>query len=226
MINVVIIDDQELVRTGIVRMLSDQPDINVAGEGSTGEDAIRLVRELSPNVILMDINMPGIGGLEATRKLSKISPSTRILALSVHGGEIYPEKLLNAGASGYITKGIEYNEMISAIRQVHAGKRYLTKEIAQQLALNALSPNKEKSLFAELSERELQITLMVTRGEEVKLIAEQLCISPKTVNSYRYRVFEKLDVHNDVQLTHLALLHGLITVNGSAYEIDNPIITD
>ena len=222
MITVVIVDDQDLVREGISRMLKDQSEIDVIGEGKTGEDALRLVREFTPDVILMDISMPGIGGLEATRKLHKISPNLKVLALSSHSGEIYPEKLLNAGASGYITKGVESSEVITAIQEVHAGKRYLTQEIAQQLALSSLLPYKDKSPFSLLSERELQIAIMVTRGEEVKEIAEQLSISPKTVNSYRYRVFEKLYVKNDVQLTHIALLHNLINVNGMPEMNENP----
>lgn len=209
MIHVLLVDDHELVRIGIGRLLSDVPGIRVVGEAETGEDAIKLAKEKNPHVILMDVKMPGIGGLEATRKIQRINPDIKIIALTVFEGEPFPTKLLQAGARGYLTKGAGLEEMVNAIRTVHAGKRYLGPEIAQQMALNTLSDT-ENSLFELLSDREMQVLLMITGGQKVQKISEKLCLSPKTVNTYRYRIFEKLKVTSDVELTHLAIRYGIV----------------
>lgn len=203
------IDDHELVRLGVKRLLQDVNGIKVIAEGSTGEEAVRLMRELSPDVIIMDIQMPGIGGLEATRKMIRYNPLVKILALTVLEDEPYPSRLLQAGAAGYITKGSSTAEMVQAIRMLHAGKRYVSAEVAQQLALKRFS-DEDESPLETLSARELQIMMMITQGIKVPDIADKLCLSSKTVNSYRYRIFEKLDVENDVELTLLAVRLGVI----------------
>lgn len=209
MINVLLVDDHDLVRTGIKLMLEEVAGIKVVGEANTGEDAINLVRELHPHVVLLDVKMPGIGGLETTRKLLRIDPDVKILIVTIYDDDIFPSRLLQAGASGYVTKGVGMNEMVQAIRAVHAGQRYISPEIAKQIALKSLG-DKEDLPFETLSERELQVTLMITKGMRVQEIAEALHLSSKTVNSYRYRIFEKLGVKNDVELTHLAIRHGLL----------------
>src|SRR4051812_44227588 len=135
LIKVLLVDDHELVRFGIKRLLQDTQGIKVVGEASTGEEAVALAKELVPDVVLMDIQMPGIGGLLATRKMIQHNPDVKILALTVHNDEPYPSRFLQAGAAGYITKGCKADEMIRAIRLVHSGQRYLSSEIAQQLAL-------------------------------------------------------------------------------------------
>lgn len=208
-IKVLLVDDHELVRIGIKRLLQDVTGIKVVGEASTGEEAIRLTRELIPDVVLMDVQMPGIGGLEATRKMIRHNPDLKILALTVCDDEPYPSRLLQAGAAGYITKGCDPDEMIRAIRTVHSGQRYISSEIAQQLALKRFAKD-EQSPLDILSERELQITIMITKGEKVQEISDKLCLSPKTVNSYRYRIFEKLSINSDVELTLLAIRLGLV----------------
>ena len=209
MINVLIVDDHDLVRTGIRKILSEITGIKVVGEAATGEDAVKLVRENNPHVVLMDVKMPGIGGFEATRKLIRMDPDIKILVLTTVSNDLYPARLLQVGASGYLTKGSNKDEMVQAIRAVYAGQRYLSPNIASQLALRHVS-DKDESPFSALSERELQVLLMITKGTKVQDIADKLCLSPKTVNSYRYRIFEKLDVQNDVELTLLCIRQGLI----------------
>ena len=209
MINVLLVDDHDLVRVGIRRLLTDLKGIKVVGEAKSGEEAIRVVRDLQPHVVLMDVKMPGIGGLEATRKLLRTDPDIKVIAVTVYGDEPFPSRLLQAGAAGYITKGSSLDEMVQAIRTVHSGQRYISPEVAQQLALKHLS-DQEASPFDTLSERELQVMIMITNGQKVQEISDKLCLSPKTVNSYRYRLFEKLSVNSDVELTHLAMRHGMI----------------
>lgn len=215
LITVLIVDDHELVRAGIRSLLSTVNGLKVIGEAATGEEAVKLAREKHPHVVLMDVRMPGIGGLEATRKLLRTDPDLKIIALTVCGEEPFPSKLLQAGAAGYLTKGSGLDEMVQAIHSVHHGKRYISPEVAQQLALKHLSDEKA-SPFETLSERELQVMLMITGGQKVQEISDKLCLSPKTVNSYRYRLFEKLGVNSDVELTHLAIRHGILDTETSA----------
>ncbi len=215
MIRIIIVDDHQLVRTGTRRLLEDIPSIEVIADASTGEEGVKLVRQHKPDVVLMDIQMPGIGGLEATRRCLLAHPGVKVLAVTVYEDEPYPSKLLNVGASGYLTKRAHVDEMLLAIRKVHAGQRYISAEIAQQLALRPYS-EAEISPFDQLSLREMQITLMVIMGHKVQEISEKLSLSPKTVNSYRYRVFEKLDLKNDVGLTKLAIKHGIIDAEVAA----------
>ncbi len=206
LIRVLVADDHELVRKGITRMLADEAGIEVVGEASTGEDAISLARRLQPDVVLMDVKMPGIGGIEATKKIVKALPDVKVLALSVYEEEPFPSRLLKAGASGFLSKGAELDEMLRALKSVKAGQRFLSTEMAQSLQEN----NETSNPFDKLSQRELQITMMVAECKKVAEISEVLSLSPKTVNTYRYRVFEKLDIANDVELAHLAVKHGLI----------------
>jgi len=215
LITVLIVDDHELVRAGIRSLLSTVNGVKVIGEAATGEEAVKVAREKHPNVVLMDVRMPGIGGLEATRKLLRADPDLKIIALTVCGEEPFPSKLLQAGAAGYLTKGSGLDEMVQAIHSVFHGKRYISPEVAQQLALKHLSDEKA-SPFETLSERELQVMLMITSGQKVQEISDKLCLSPKTVNSYRYRLFEKLSVNSDVELTHLAIRHGILDTETSS----------
>lgn len=214
MINVLVVDDQDLVRAGIVRLLSDVSGIKVIAEANCGEEAVKIAKEKGPDVVLMDVKMPGIGGLEATRKMVRNDPNIKIIAITTYGSEPFPTKLLQAGASGYLTKGALIEEMISAIRMVYSGKRYLGPEIAQQLALKTFS-DKDKSPFDLLSERELQVMIMITGGQSVQIISEKLCVSPKTINSYRYRIYEKLEVKSDVELTLLAMRNGILDMENT-----------
>ncbi len=204
-----LVDDHDLVRTGIRRILDDVSGIKVIAEARSGEEAVKVGRQVKPNVVLMDVKMPGIGGFEATRKLLRIDPDMKILIVTICNNDLYPSRLLQIGAAGYLTKGATTDEMVQAIRAVHAGQRYISPEIASRLAFRHVT-DKDGSPFESLSERELQVMLMITMGMKVQEIADKLCLSPKTVNSYRYRIFEKLKVKNDVELTLLAIRHGLI----------------
>lgn len=209
-INVLVVDDHPIVRAGISNILEEN-GINVIGQASCGEDAVRIAKDKNPHVVLMDVRMPGIGGLEATKKMVKNQPNIKIIVLTVCGEEPFPSKFLQAGAVGYLTKGADITEMIHAIQSVYSGKckHYIGPDIAQQLALkNVATPN--GSPLDMLSERELQIMVMITAGQKVQEISDKLYLSPKTVNSYRYRIFDKLGVSSDVELTHLAIRHKIL----------------
>lgn len=214
MINVLLVDDHDIVRAGVSRLLEDVRGIKVIAEASSGEEAVKIAKERHPHVVLMDVKMPGIGGLEATRKMLRNDPDIKIIALTVCGEEPFPSKLLQAGAAGYLTKGSEVDEMVNAIRTVYSGKRYIGPDIAQQLALKTVT-EAEGSPLDLLSERELQVMMMITSGQKVQDISDKLCLSPKTVNSYRYRLFDKLGVASDVELTHLAIRHGILDTETS-----------
>jgi two-component system invasion response regulator UvrY len=212
MINVMLVDDHDLVRKGIRRLLDDRSGIKVIAEATDGEQAIRQVRKQKPDVILMDISMPGIGGLEATRKITQRSPDMKVIVVTVHDDDPFPARLLEAGAAGYLTKGCDIDEIIQAIRAVYSGNQYITPGVAQKLALSFVN-NRGKSLLEELTPREIQVMLMVVQGESNREISEKLCLSPKTISTYRGRLFEKLGVDNDVELTRFAIRHGLIREN-------------
>ena len=208
MINVLLVDDHELVRAGIRRILEDIKGIKVAGEACCGEDAVKWCRTHSADVVLMDIRMPGIGGLEATRRINRTLSDVKVIILTAHLEDSVLRRMLEAGASGFLSKGADATEMTEAIRQVFHGRRYVSQEIAQRLALSHFDD--EDNPFSHLSHRELQIALMIVNCQRVQDISDRLHLSPKTVNTYRYRLFDKLQVATDVELTHLALRHGLV----------------
>ncbi|WP_316675735.1 UvrY/SirA/GacA family response regulator transcription factor [uncultured Tolumonas sp.] len=210
MISVFLVDDHELVRTGIRRILEDVRGLRVVGEAVSGEQAVQWCRDNQSDVILMDMNMPGIGGLEATKKILRFNPDTKIIVLTVQTETPFPLKVMQAGASGYLTKCSAPDEMIQAIRAVNAGQRYISPEIAQQIALSQVTTSTTENPFKTLSDREMQITMMITKGNKVQDIAESLNLSPKTVNSYRYRLFEKLNINGDVELTRMAIRYGIL----------------
>jgi two-component system invasion response regulator UvrY len=217
LINVLLVDDHELVRTGISRILKDERGIKVVGEACSGEEALQFCRDIStnhesPDVVLMDMQMPGIGGLNATKRILHYCPDIKVLALSVSCEEPIPTKVLQLGASGFISKNAAPAEMVQAIRKVYAGQRYISDEVAQKIAMSKIQSSNDNP-FSELSDREMQIMLMITQGEKINDIAEKLNVSPKTVNSYRYRMFEKLKIDGDVELTHMAIRHRMINIS-------------
>ncbi len=215
MIQILIVDDHLLVRVGTARLLADIEGFQVVGQAATGEQAIEKVQDLKPDIVLMDIRMPGIGGLEATRRCLRIDPDLKIIAVTIYEDEPYPSKMLSAGAVGYLTKNAQVNEMVKAIKIVMTGQRYICNEVAQKLALRPYT-GEYASPFEVLSNREMQITLMVIMGYGAPEISKKLFLSPKTVNSYRYRIFEKTNVKNDVSLTKLAIKHGVIEADIAA----------
>lgn len=209
MINVLLVDDHHLVRVGINKILTSVKGLSVVGECDTGEEAIKFCRKREPDVLLMDMDMPGMGGLEATKKILRFAPDVKIIVLTAHTEDPFPSKVMQMGAAGYLTKDAGPDEMVNAIRAVNSGQRYLPSDIAQKMALSQFK-SVEDNPFNSLSDRELQIMIMITRGDKVPAISEHLNLSSKTINSYRYRMFEKLGVSNDVELTHLAIRFGML----------------
>ena len=211
MTKILVVDDHDLVRMGIVRMLADIDGYQVVGDAKSGEEAVTKARILKPDVVLMDVKMPGMGGLEATKKLLTVNPVIKIIAVTACDDDLYPTRLMQAGAVGYVTKGAEFTEITDAINKVIRGDLYMSNSIAQQLALRTFSGhNNQESPFEKLSQRELQTAMLIANGQKVNDIANTFCVSPKTVNSYRYRIFEKLDINSDVELTLLAVKHNLL----------------
>jgi len=214
---ILVADDHDLVRMGIVRMLGDVQGFEVVGEAKTGEQAVSLSRELRPQIVLMDVKMPGIGGLEATRKILAACESTKVIAVTALSDDMFPERLMKAGASGYVTKGAGFDEIVDAVNTVLNGNLYMSTSIAQQLALRNFSGTKpDASPFEILSERELQTAIMIANGSKVQEIADSFCVSPKTVNSYRYRIFDKLSINSDVELALMAVKHKILDVDNLA----------
>ena len=210
---VLIVDDHDLVRFGFKSMLSAQDSIEVLDTLCSGEEAINWCRDNTGevDVILMDVNMPGIGGIEATYRISKSWPGVGIIIVTVHDSGPLPKQLLNGGAKGYLTKGNNLEEMLEAITDVHQGKHYIAKDIAQQLALSILPG--ETNPLDDLSMRETQVLMMIAQGTKTNQISEILNLSPKTISTYRARLYEKLDVSSDIEMLHLAMQYGILDEN-------------
>ncbi|KTC74476.1 response regulator GacA [Legionella birminghamensis] len=209
MIKVLIVDDHVFVRMGIRRLLEDLPDMSVVAEAESGEQALTQVKLHKPDVVLLDMKMPGIDGWEITRRLKKTNPQIKIIAVTALCAEPLPSRVLQLGAMGYVTKESSAEEMAAAIRKVAKGEKYLSTEIAQKMAISSLEAVQE-SPFDLLSEREMQVMFMITSGMTVQDIADRLFLSTKTINGYRYRMFDKLGIKNDVELTFLAMKHRII----------------
>ncbi len=208
MIRVVLVDDHELVRAGFCLILSRQSDIQVIGQAGNAEEGLRLIRAHKPDVALIDVHMPGMSGIELTERVQRADLPTRIVILTVVDDARFPRRLLQSGALGYLTKGCPADELLTAVRNVAQGKRYLDAAIARQMALAAVDG--EASPLESLSSRELEVALMLARGSAVNEIAERLHLSPKTVSTYKQRLFEKLDVEHTIALAHLLSAHGLL----------------
>ena len=209
MIRVMVVDDHELVRIGLRHILAEYPVIQIAGEAADGEAAIRMNRELKPDVVLLDVSLPGLSGFEVTTRLKQSCPGLGIIILSVHEEAPYPEQLLSAGASGYLTKGCPATELVQAVQTVARGGRHIGSRIAQQMALNML-PGGQKSPFDGLSAREMEVMLMLADGRKIAEIAEIMHLSPKTIATYKYRIFDKLDTRSDVGMTRMAMRYGIV----------------
>ncbi|QKT02431.1 response regulator [Ectothiorhodospiraceae bacterium 2226] len=210
MLEVLVVDDHDLFRAGVVCLLGEAEGIKVSGEADSGEEALRQVRARRPDVVLMDIHMPGMGGLEATRRLAG-REELRVIGLSMHGEQPFPQRMIEAGAWGYVTKHCPGRELLEAVHRVGRGERFLSQRVAVQVAWSAGSEHSHLARPLEkLSQRELQIMFMATQGFRVCDIAERLHLSPKTIGTYRHRLLRKLGLRNDVELTHFALRHGLL----------------
>ncbi len=225
-ISVLLVDDHELVREGIARLLNDAPYMVVHGQLSSGKEVLEYMSQLdtntmtsgnktsspiyqTPDIILLDARMPGLGGIEATRDILKLSPDCKIVAMSSVASGVIPSQMLRSGARGFITKSVSVEELLKAVRAANAGDHYVTSSVATRLAVDPFGDDGGAGLFDKLSRRELQIAQMLTDGKKVSQISTYLALSPKTVYSYRYRIFEKLGIRSDVELTILAVKHGL-----------------
>jgi two-component system invasion response regulator UvrY len=214
-INILLVDNQVLVRSGLRRLLDDIDGLKVTGEAGSGEQAVALCRELGPHVVIMDAQIQGIGGLEATRRIVRADPDINIVIVTLQVDDPVQPQFLEAGASGCLTKHCSVEEIADAVRAVVLGERYISADIARQMALSML-PGSVQSPFDLLSQREVQVLMMVAQGQGVHDISERLCLSSKTVSTYRYRLFEKLGVENDVELTRLAIRHGIVGIAAEA----------
>ncbi len=209
MIRIILADDHSLVRTGLRRLLDDIDNITVVGESDNGNDAIVQVEELKPDIAILDINMPGLNGIKTTEILRRDYPDLKIIIISMHADEMFPQRLLKAGANAYLTKDSGIREITHAIEEVLEGRHYICTEVAQKLA-QIKAGNRNESPFKGLSKRELEVLSLMIKGMKVAEISSSLSLSPKTVSTYRSRLLGKLDVQNDVELTRLAMQHGFL----------------
>ncbi len=213
-IKVLLVDDHKLVTEGLARLLADEADIDVIGCAESGEQAMEMLEQITPDVILMDVKMPGIGGIEATQRIIQRNALARVVGMSSIDVGVIPSRMLAAGARAFITKSGGVDELLLAIRKVYAGQHYVTPSVATKLGTDPFAKKsrggvRRKVLFDRLSKRELQIAMALSDGSKVSAIAELLNISPKTVYTYRYRIFEKLGIKSDVELTILAMKNGV-----------------
>lgn len=207
MIKIILADDHCLVRTGLRRLLDDVENLTVLAEADNGNDAILHVIEHQPDVAILDINMPGLDGIKTTEILRRDYPELKIIIISMHSDELFPQRLIKAGANAYLTKDSGIQEITHAINEVMASRNYICTEVAQKLALSNTGSN-GASPFKSLSKRELEVLGLMIKGLKVADISDKLCLSPKTVSTYRYRLLGKLSVQNDIELAKLAMQHG------------------
>lgn len=208
MIKIILADDHALVRTGLKRLIDDVEGLSVIAEADNGKDAVQHVKELKPDVAILDINMPELNGIQTTEILRRDYPALKIIIISMHSDELFPQRLLKAGANAYLTKDSGIDEISHAIKEVMDDQTYICTEVAQKLAV--VRNNGGGSPFKDLSKRELEVLGLMIKGMKVSDISDKLCLSPKTVSTYRYRLLGKLSVKNDIELTKLAMQHGFI----------------
>ncbi|MEZ0233248.1 MAG: response regulator [Methylophilaceae bacterium] len=207
-INVMLVDDHAVVRMGFKMLLESAPDIKVVAEAENGEQGVKMYMEHHPDVVVMDITMPGIGGLEAIERIMAKDSHARLLVLSAHEDSVHPKRVLNAGALGYLTKRSAAEELIKAIRTVAGRKRYLEASIAQQMAIQQLSG--ETNPVDVLSDREFEVFMALAKGKTTNDIAETLSLSPRTVGTHLYNIKQKLNANNSAEIALIAMRSGLI----------------
>jgi two-component system, NarL family, invasion response regulator UvrY len=206
-IRIFVVDDHVLVRTGVRMILSGETDIEVVGEADSGEEALPQIRRLKPDIVLCDLHLPGVSGLEITERIVRGAYGARVIVVSVLEDGPLPRRLLEAGAFGYVGKGGDAGELLRAIYDVARGKRYLSNSVAQALALSALDSN--ASPFDALSPREMEVALLLTQGLRQEEIARRLSLSAKTVNTHKTRLFGKLEIRDSIALARLVSRYGL-----------------
>jgi len=209
MIRTLIVDDHSMVRSGLIKILREENDIEVLAEADGYAQLIECLKRVFPDIIVMDISMPGKNGLEIVKELKQAHPGIKTLILSMHPEERFSVRAIKAGALGYVSKELAADELVRAIRQVYNGGKYITPTVAEQLA-NSFELESNKLAHERLSDREFQILNMIASGKKVKEIAVELSISPATVPTYRARVLEKMHLKSSVEITTYALRNNLI----------------
>ncbi|MFZ5447248.1 MAG: response regulator [Thermodesulfobacteriota bacterium] len=214
-ITILLVDDHKILRQGLRTLLAKEPDMEVVAEAEDGRDAVRLVRELSPKVVIMDVGMPDLNGIEATRQILQESPETKVVALSMHSDRRFVSNMLKAGASGYLLKDSAFEELATAIRMVMARKTYLSHEIAHVVVKDYVQGGSkdDPSVFSVLSPREREVLQLMAEGKTNRQIAEILNVSLKTVETHRQQIMNKLEIHNIVELTKYAIREGLASLD-------------
>ena len=207
-IRVMLVDDHAVVRMGFKLLLQGADDIEVVAEAESGEEAIKRYMEIKPDVVVMDISMPGIGGLEAVSRLLAKDPAAKVLILSAHEDSSHPKRLLKAGAVGYLSKRSAAEELIQAIHQVAKGKTFLDSKLAQTMALQQLTGTQNP--VEVLSDREFEVFMLLAKGQSVAQIAEKLFLSPRTVGTHLYNIKQKLNAGNSAEITLIAMRNGLL----------------
>jgi len=215
-IRLLLVDDHQIVRAGLRMLFSAEPEVEIIGEANSGEEAVTLANALQPDVILMDVAMPGIGGIEATRRIKAAQPKIAVLALTMHEDEEYFFEMLAAGASGYVPKRAAPDDLLSAIRIVNQGDVYIYPSLARLLVKDFLhrSEGSASETREELTPREQEVLTFIAEGNSNREIADALVISVKTVDRHRENIMRKLQLHNRVELVKYAIEKGLITVGG------------
>ncbi len=209
MIRILVVDDHAIVREGLKQILSDVDDISVLGEAANGQEAMDKIRRQRFDVILMDISMPGRSGLEILKDIKTEQPKLPVLILSMHPEEQYAVRALRAGAAGYMNKASAPDELIGAIRKVSAGRKYVSPSVAEKLAFE-LGTDPDRLPHELLSDREYQVMLMLASGRTVSEIANELCLSVKTISTYRSRIMEKMNLKKNAELTLYAVQNHLL----------------
>ena len=209
-IRVYLIDDHALVRTGMKMILAGELDIEVVGDAESGELALPQIRKLKPDVVLCDLHLPGLSGLEITERITHSDLAAKVIIVSVLEDGPLPKRLIEAGACGYLGKAGDANELLRAVRDVARGKRYLGSNVAQNMALSNVAGNSNASPFDELSPRELEVAMLLSQGLRQEDIAKRLSLSAKTVNTHKTRLFQKVGIQDSISLARLAAQYGLL----------------
>ena len=209
MIKILIADDHAIVREGLKQIVAETADMVVVDEATSGHKVLEKVWNNEYDVVILDISMPGRGGVDVLKQLKGQKPNLPILILSMHPEEQYAVRVLKAGAAGYLTKASAPDELITAIRRVSTGRKYVSSSLAEKLAFD-LERDTEKPCHEILSDREYLVMCMIASGKRVQEIAEELCLSVKTISTYRSRVLEKMKMKNNAELMHYAMKQGLV----------------
>jgi len=213
-IKIVIADDHQLFREGLANLLSDAKDIEIVAQAGNGIDSIVKIMEHEPDVVLMDISMPEMDGIEATQSIVAVKPGIKIIALSMHAEKQYIKGMFEAGASGYLFKNCSYDELIKAIHTVNSGEKYLSKKITEIMIQDYLGKEKNVTVStAELTERESEILKLIAEGHSVSEISERLFVSVKTIGTHKQHILEKLNLRTTTDLVKYALRKGIIMLD-------------